>query len=120
MKYSKHFQVSEVTCHCGCGQYRVEYRTMCMIEKLRERFGAFTPNCVNRCDKHNATIDGSSETSGHIYGVACDYPIPCNTNRQEVWEFLEANMQNIGGIIEHETFIHFDFKDRYYRKRLND
>ncbi len=117
--YSKNFDVSEIECRCGCSQYRIEYRAMMILEKVRENFGVpFAPNCGCRCEAHNATIPGSSPTSGHIIGSAFDIPIKKGMSCDDLYNFLDNEMKGWGGVILHETFCHFDTKDRYYRKRL--
>jgi len=112
--YSTHFNKKEIECKCGCGMYRIEYRAMSILEALRRHFGKpFSPNCGCRCKKHNKEIGGSTK-SGHLIGSAFDIAIPGITP-STLAEYLETLMPDWGGIIIHETFVHFDTKDRYFR-----
>lgn len=72
----KHFQPSEMTCKCGCGQNNTDLRLMQVLEQTRSHFGDrpvfITSGC--RCPKHNAEVGGVAG-SKHIYGGAADFYI---------------------------------------------
>lgn len=75
MKISEHFDSSEFVCHCGCEQMIIDVGLLAMAENLREHIGKpMIVNCVNRCKKHNAAVNGHIN-SYHIKGLAMDFRV---------------------------------------------
>ena len=84
---TKNFNVSEFSCHCGCGTNIIDQRVIDMAQTIRDALGV--PVHVNsgcRCEKHNANakvggvqkkVDAKTgkvicKGSNHLYGLAAD------------------------------------------------
>lgn len=107
---SKHFSRREFACADGCGFEAVDAELLDIAEQLREKIGAFTPNCACRCLEHNRNV-GSKDTSFHVKGMAMDIPIKDNIRRQEVYEWLDNwVLFERGGLGLYDTFIHIDLR----------
>ena len=76
-KLSKHFDVSEFTCHCcGQGADLIDNRLIDLLEQLRVKAGVpVHVNCGYRCPNHNAEV-GGVKNSQHLKGTAADITIP--------------------------------------------
>lgn len=72
------FSIEELTCHCGCGQMKMNADAMSIFVKVRQFFGApWTITSAYRCPAHDAQV-GTSSTPGagpHVLGVALDLNI---------------------------------------------
>ena len=69
---TKNFNVSEFSCHCGCGFNIIDQRVINMAQIIRDELGV--PVHVNsgcRCKTHNARVGGVKE-SYHMQGLAAD------------------------------------------------
>lgn len=72
-KVTEHFSMSEIECHCGCGQSHIDSKLMKMAEALRKNIDKpMITHCVNRCRKHNRNV-GGVDNSLHIPGEAMDF-----------------------------------------------
>lgn len=108
----KFFNQKEFDCKCGCGATaKSEF-----IHKLDfARFVSSVPYVITsgmRCLNHNRAI-GSSDTSTHVKGLACDIRF---TNSREKYRIIKGLMQagfKRIGINEDKMFIHVDLdKDK--------
>lgn len=73
---SKHFQRSEMQCHCPCHGLIVHPLLLQRIEQVRETLKmAINPTCVYRCPTHNKEV-GGEDNSAHLYGYAIDIALP--------------------------------------------
>lgn len=69
---TNNFNVSEFSCHCGCGYNVIDQRVINMAQTIREALGV--PVRVNsgcRCEKRNAA-SGGVKGSFHVLGKAAD------------------------------------------------
>lgn len=74
----EYFSLEELTCHCGCGQMKMQADAMKKFVKLRRFFGG--PLIVTsgyRCPEYDAKIgtSGSPGSGPHTEGVALDINI---------------------------------------------
>jgi peptidoglycan hydrolase-like protein with peptidoglycan-binding domain len=84
----KHFTRDEFRCPCGkCGGYPVEPKEALVriMDEMREAFGmaiiivppdGHSGGSGVRCQKYNDSLKGSSPTSRHVQGKACDFSAP--------------------------------------------
>jgi len=61
-----------------------------VLEKVRAKFGAFSPNSWFRCKALNSLI-GSKDSSQHILGCAVDFEVPGHSNL-EVAQWIKGNL----------------------------
>lgn len=76
-KYCKGFNLGEFKCGCKgkhCTGYPVELNTQLLknLQAVRDKYGATTITSGMRCEKHNSSLKGSSNTSRHLKGKALD------------------------------------------------
>ncbi len=74
----EYFSLEELTCHCGCGQMKMQHDFMEKAVKIRRFFGG--PLVVTsgyRCPEHDAKIgtSGSPGSGPHAQGRAFDINI---------------------------------------------
>ena len=105
---STHFSRHEFACKCGCGCNSVDYETLCVLEQVREYFGASVSiSSAHRCASHNASIGGASN-SQHLYGRACDIAVYA-VSPQLVADYVEnVPLKGRGGVGRYITFTHVD------------
>jgi uncharacterized protein YcbK (DUF882 family) len=108
MKISEHFDDSEFTCHCGCGQNVIHQELVDMLEAFRARVDKpIIVHCVNRCSQHNAVV-GGVKNSLHREGMACD----CHVKKMPIKELhaIALSSEDIltGGIGIYDWGIHVD------------
>lgn len=84
----KHFTRDEFRCPCGkCGGYPVEPKEALVriADEMRGSFGrpmiivppdGHSGGSGVRCQKYNDSLSGSSPTSRHVQGKACDFSAP--------------------------------------------
>jgi uncharacterized protein YcbK (DUF882 family) len=111
MSESKHFQRSELECHCGCGECEMSEHFMAALEKLRTLADMpMVLSCAYRCSKHNAEARGVSKSS-HLGGRAADLKIP-GLSLQEMYDLAEQVPEfNLGGIgVYDDGFVHVDVR----------
>ena len=111
-KLSEHFTEDEFACKCGCGFCDVDPRLIAALEHLRKIINA--PIHVNsgcRCEKHNASLKGSSPNSQHKLGKAADIVVK-GLSPSVVAGIAEAVPEfDSGGIGIYGTFTHVDVRN---------
>jgi len=105
----RYFKESDFFCPCGCG-LNFDYMDEDVIRDLdRARGYAETPFYITssiRCKAYNAKLNGASDTSSHLEGVAVD--IACKSSYRRfkmVVALLKAGFSRIG---IGRDFIHAD------------
>lgn len=81
-----HFNRKEFACKCGCGYADIDISLVLDLERLRAKVGPIKINSGCRCEKHNAAIGGSPNSS-HVIGKAVDVAVP---NSHERFRYLQA------------------------------
>ena len=111
----KYFSRSELSCRCcdTLPEGGIDDRLIAVIDGLREKYGAMTPNCVYRCDDHNANTPGAATHSYHTLGMAADMPLPTGIDMDEYAEYGKSLGAN--GTIRYysKNFVHFDVRPEY-------
>lgn len=79
-KYTKNFDIKKDKMHCRCnGKYCcgfpavINVNLLKNLQAVRDKYGATTVSSLLRCPMHNASQKGSSSTSKHMSGTACDF-----------------------------------------------
>lgn len=91
---SKYFKKSEFKCNCEgkyCDGYGkgISKQLVTDMNKIRSHFGKpITITSGFRCQKYNDSLRGSSKTSKHIEGKACDFWFS-GMNKQEVIKYCK-------------------------------
>ena len=107
-KDTKHFKVSEFSCHCGCGYNIIDQRVINMAQIIRDALGV--PVKVNsgcRCDKHNAKV-GGVKGSKHTKGLAAD--LSCSLGAKRLFAVV-ADLKARGKLPELDYAILYIKKD---------
>lgn len=76
LKLSEHFYQKEFTCHCGCGETKIDMILIIKLEELRTALGnkSMTITSGYRCPIHNKGC-GGAKRSQHQYGKAADIKV---------------------------------------------
>lgn len=123
MATSKYFTEDEMTCKC-CDELPpdgVSQELLDGLDKMVDKFGKFSLNCLYRCESHNAETPGSAPKSFHTLGMAAD----CNClGIADVDEFADyaESLGIFNGIGRYYTdgFVHLDVGDRVYKWTEDD
>ena len=70
-----HFSIEELTCHCGCGQMKMNHDFMEAIAGMRDEVDwPFIVSSAYRCPEYNARISksGTGLNGPHTHGRAMD------------------------------------------------
>ena len=105
----KHFNKSEFTCKCGCGETVISDDLLEMLDEARSF--AKTPFVINsgyRCKNHPESI--KSPTSSHIKGLAVDIKCTNSKKRAIIIDALGYVGFKRFGIAD--TFIHTDIDEK--------
>lgn len=107
----RHFSLSEMTCHDGCGGVP-QPEFMEKLEAIREEFGeAMIVSSGFRCAKHNAQVSSTGNDGAHVRGLAADIKIAGSEAYKLLELALTYGMTGIG-ISQHgnhdKRFIHLD------------
>ena len=106
---SEHFNRSEFSCKCGCGQDTVDAELIRVLEDLRQSLrGAIMINSGCRCERHNAS-EGGSPGSQHIRGKAADIVVS-GVDADTVAECLEDKYPGKYGIGRYPGRTHIDVR----------
>jgi uncharacterized protein YcbK (DUF882 family) len=106
---SKHFNRSEFSCRCNCGQDTVDAVLLEQLEEVREHFGVpVTITSANRCVRDNERV-GGMPNSQHLYGRAADI-IVRDVEPDDVADFLEDKASGLG---RYSTFTHLDSRSGF-------
>ena len=122
MKISKHFTLdeclkSETAARLGIKnepddeQLRnIKALMCCCMDKVRDLFGVpIIPSSVFRSPKLNAKIPGSSKTSQHLKGQACDFVIAGVSVKDAIEKIQQAGIEYDQIIDEYGSWIHISF-----------
>ena len=109
-EYIEFFDEHEFTCHCGCGQTKMDMNFIYALVALRRRYRK--PIIITsgyRCPEHNVKVSFTGRDGPHTTGKAADI----NVNRTDAFELLRAAFElNFLGIgIKQKgdgRFIHLD------------
>jgi hypothetical protein len=76
LKLSEHFYQKEFTCHCGCGETKIDMMLIIKLEELRTALGnkSMTITSGYRCPVHNKGC-GGVKRSQHMLGKAADIKV---------------------------------------------
>lgn len=71
-----YFTVEELTCHCGCGQMKMDGEFMLKMVALRDLLGfPLQISSGYRCPAHNAAVSTTGDGGPHTTGKAVDIVI---------------------------------------------
>lgn len=105
---SPNFESTEFDCNCKyktCTTTEIDPKLVEYLQKIRNYFGkAVTINSAYRCDKHNKSIGGASQ-SKHKYGQAADIKVS-GVKPLKVAQYAE--FIGIKGIGQYSNFVHID------------
>lgn len=102
-----HFSMEELTCHCGCGQMRMQNDFMQIVVRIREKTD-ITMNVTSgyRCPNHNAKVSHTkSRTGPHTTGRTIDVQV---SGKDAFILMAEAVRQGIVGIGVSQSGSHGD------------
>ena len=107
-KDTKHFKVSEFSCHCGCGYNIIDQRVIDMAQIIRDALGV--PIHINsgcRCEKRNSA-SGGVKGSFHTKGLAAD--LSCSLGAKKLFAVV-ADLKARGKLPDLEYAILYIQKD---------
>ena len=101
---SKYFSLSEMTCHCGCGECHMDQNFLDIMDQIREDVGeALGVVSGYRCIKHDNEIHGDGN---HPEGKAVDFAAPLSQIRFKIVSAaIRLGIKRMGIA---KTFIHID------------
>ncbi len=103
---TKHFDISEFDCKCGCGLNLTPQLLVNMLEQLRVLCGyPLRITSGTRCQDHNIAVMGKRNSS-HKNGSAADIHCVRSTNRFNILNNAMRLSFNRIGVAD--TFIHLD------------
>ena len=105
-----HFKVREFACNDGSDPVFISQALADILENIRVHFGK--PVHINsgyRTVSYNKTVSGSSSTSQHCNGLACDFWVE-GVAPVEVYEYCESLLRNHGGLGLYDSFVHMDVR----------
>ena len=108
---TKHFNVNEFACKCGCGFNIIDQKVINIAQTIRDALGV--PVRVNsgcRCDKHNSRV-GGVKGSKHTTGFAAD--LSCELGAVKMFDTVkklhaDGKLPDLDYCIRYKTFIHID------------
>lgn len=105
---SPNFESTEFDCNCKnktCTTTEIDPKLVEYLQKIRNYFGkAVTINSAYRCDKHNKSVGGASQ-SKHKYGQAADIKVS-GIKPLKVAQYAE--FIGVKGIGQYSNFVHID------------
>ncbi len=115
MQISKNFKVREFACKDGTDEILIDINFVVnKLQVIRDHFGVpITINSAYRTLEHNTKI-GGAKNSYHMKGQAFDIVVKGKTPL-EVAQF--AQILDIPGIIQYNTFVHLDSRPNKYWAR---
>ena len=105
-----HFKVREFACNDGSDPVFISQALADILENIRVHFGK--PVHINsgyRTVSYNKTVSGSSSTSQHCNGLACDFWVE-GVAPVKVYEYCESLLGNHGGLGLYDSFVHMDVR----------
>lgn len=112
---SRHFTAKEMACKDGTEELLISMELLEVLEKIRNHFGK--PVIVNsgyRTPDWNTKV-GGAKNSYHVKGMAADIRIK-GVSTSRIAEYADEIMENYGGVIRYDNFVHVDVRDKKYRK----
>lgn len=92
-----YFTVEELTCHCGCGQMKMDGEFMLKLVALRDMVGFPLPiSSGYRCPLHNASVSSTGDGGPHTTGKAVDVLIGRVRATSLIRAALEMNFRGVG------------------------
>ena len=108
VQLSKNFESTEFDCKCKnktCTTTEIDPKLVEYLQKIRDYFGkAVTINSAYRCEKHNKSVGGASQ-SKHKFGQAADIKVS-GIKPLKVAQYAE--FIGIKGIGQYSNFVHID------------
>ena len=105
---SPNFESTEFDCNCKnktCTITEIDPKLVKYLQKIRDYFGkAVTINSAYRCDKHNKSVGGASQ-SKHKFGQAADIKVS-GIKPLKVAQYAE--FIGVKGIGQYSNFVHID------------
>lgn len=114
-RLSEHFKAGEFQCRDGTIPIIINYDLIEVLEEIRNQTGK--PILVSsgyRTQEYNRKI-GGAELSYHMYGCAADIWSMYHEPR-ELAKIADEVMDETGGIIVHDTYVHIDVRSDKYRE----
>jgi uncharacterized protein YcbK (DUF882 family) len=106
---SKHFDLSEFECRCGCRSAIIHDELIHVLEKARDHFNAqIKITSGTRCEKHNAEIGGAPK-SQHLYGIAADIQVK-GYSPSQVAGYFNKLYPDTYGIGKYNGWTHIDIR----------
>ena len=106
---TKHFDIREFSCKCGCGVTKPCSELFAVLELVRVHFNKpVTINSSYRCEKHNAEV-GGAKNSKHKLGIAADIVVK-GVEPKLVYQFIDATFPNSYGLGSYNSFTHIDVR----------
>ena len=111
-----YFSVEELSCHCGCGQMKMNADFMDKVVKFRQFYGPLIVNSAYRCEAHDSAV-GTSTTPGsgpHTMGRAIDFKVTASESFAFMAAALKLGLFSGYGLDERQSiqdearFIHCD------------
>jgi len=107
---SKHFDTSEATCRCGCGQTIINPALVGLLEAIRARYDApIMVESWNRCEEWNEVCKGVLN-SYHVQGLAADIYVIGYTDLNVLAKTAEEVGADGVGIYWGQGFVHVDMR----------
>lgn len=96
------------------------YLIFCILQPLRDKFGAITITSGYRCTKLNMLVNGVTN-SNHLYGQAADI-IPQKATFKQVYDYIVNNLDYDECFIEQskgKKWLHIAYRHKNNRKKHN-
>lgn len=111
---SKNFESTEFDCKCKnktCSTTEIDPKLVEYLQKIHDYFGkAVIINSAYRCDKHNKSVGGASQ-SKHKYGQAADIKVS-GIKPLKVAQYAE--FIGVKGIGQYSNFVHIDTRENKF------
>ena len=103
VQLSKNFHLREFECKCGkCPHTLVDTEHIKKLQELRDTIGPVNITSAYRCEAHNASVGGSSN-SQHKLGTATDIQSKTLTPAE-----VASHCEVFAGLGRYNTFTHID------------
>lgn len=114
-KVGQHFKVKEFACKDGSQVVFIDSYLVSILDILRNQVGK--PVIINsgyRTPTRNKAVNGA-KYSYHMRGMAADIRVN-GTSPKEIANKLNKIVPNECGIIVYDNWVHFDTRNKKYRK----
>lgn len=106
----QYFTMEELTCHCGCGEMKMNDGFMQKVVTLRHSLNfPFNVTSGYRCPEYNATISKTGRDGPHTTGHALDIEVRGSEALDLIGAMRSHNMTGLG-VKQHgrSRFVHID------------